>query len=156
MPSLKAMAQEAQKGPKSSAFKQPSKSKQTVFKSTERVADSDIESETESESSGDSEGGSVIAPQHVPKANGCKKEPADARHNVENSEEDEDESEDDNEIEGGTEISSNDDLADRRSSGQSESGSDGSSNSESKSEEEHETDRAEETLRYISQNLLLS
>ena len=56
MPSLKAMAREAQKSsksvvPKGSAKRKPAAS---IFKSTERVSDSDLESETESEPSSDS------------------------------------------------------------------------------------------------------
>lgn len=136
MPSLKAMAREAQKKPKSGALKQPPNRKQMVFKSTERVADSDLESETESESGSESEESSAVAPVLIAKLNGQKPKPVAASSEVQ-SEEEEDE-EDDSQSQGDAVISSSHSGTSGQSSGQSESGSDGGSDSDNELKEEHE------------------
>jgi hypothetical protein len=155
MPSLKAMTREAQKGPKVGPIKQTSKPKKPVFKSTERVADSDLESETESESGNDSEEDSVVAPPQVPKVNGQKKEPmSDTRDAATLAQENKDKSgsESESESEGSYEISNSRGPTHRRISSQSGSGSDTGANSESESEKEQEASKVtvvtEDTLRY--------
>src|ERR1700722_13726453 len=119
MPSLKAMAREAQRKPKSGALKQPPNRKQTVFKSTERVADSDLESETESESSSESEESSAVAPVPVAKLNGQKPKPVAASSKVESEEEDDEE--DESESKDDAVVSSNHSGASDQSSDKSES-----------------------------------
>lgn len=98
MPSLKAMAREAQKKTKAGVSKQAPNRMQTVFKSTERVADSDLESETESESGSDSREGSVITPESIIKLNGEKPNLVASSTKVRNEEEEDDEVESDGEV----------------------------------------------------------
>jgi len=140
MPSLKAMAREAQKKPKAGAPKQAPNRKQTTFKSTERVADSDLESETESASDSDSEESSVITPVPISKANGQKPKPMAA--NIELESEDGDK-EIESERQGDVVVSSNYSGASDKSSDRSES--------ESNKEREHGKAKVamEKASRYI-------
>jgi hypothetical protein len=151
MPSLKAMAREAQKKPKAGALKEPPNRKQTMFKSTERVADSDLESETESESGSDSEEGSTVVPVHVAKPNGQTPKPVAGSNEAESEEEDDEE--DESESQADAVISSNHGGTSSQTSDKSESGSDGGSDSDSESAEEHEHGKgrvaAEKTSRYM-------
>jgi hypothetical protein len=125
MPSLKEMAREAQKRYKPGDLEKPPNRKQTAFKSTERVAESDLESETESESGSESEDDYPVAQAPVAKLNGQKPKPvassSDEQSEEDNDTEDESESQDDAVV----------------SSSQS-NGSGGDSDSDSKLEEEHE------------------
>jgi len=152
MPSLKAMAWEAQNFPKGAASKQAVKRKPpaAVFKSTERVADSDLESETESESSTESDNEPIKVAPPVKKLNGHKalQESLSSDEESEEEEEEGEEAEPEDEEEerqgnekepaGGTKVSSkNASASGRESENQntpSESGS--SSGSESDPEEE--------------------
>jgi hypothetical protein len=140
MPSLKAMAREAQKKPKAGAPKQAPNRKQTTFKSTERVADSDLESETESASDSDSEESSVITPVPVSKVNGQKPKPMAANIEVESEEGDK---EIESERQGDVVVSSNYSGASDKSSDRSES--------ESNEEREHGKAKVamEKASRYI-------
>jgi hypothetical protein len=153
MPSLKAMAWEAQNFPKGAASKQAVKRKPpaAVFKSTERVADSDLESETESESSTESDNEPIKVAPPVKKLNGHKALQESLSSDEESEEEEEEEGEEaepedeeeerqgnEKEPAGGTKVSSkNASASGRESENQntpSESGS--SSGSESDPEEE--------------------
>jgi hypothetical protein len=150
MPSLKAMAREAQKKPKAGAPKQAPNRKQTTFKSTERVADSDLESETESASDSDSEKSSAIAPVPVSKVNGQKPKPMAASVEVESEEGDKGI---ESERQGDVVVSSNYSGASDKSSDRSESESNGDSDGEPESNEEREHGKAkvamEKASRYI-------
>jgi hypothetical protein len=77
MPSLQAMARGQQKLPQAGKSQQSTNRKPapSIFKSSEKVADSDLESDTESESGSDSEAQPAKASEPATKLNGKKIQP---------------------------------------------------------------------------------